>query len=157
MHDKLFIDTKKIKRDNLDTYATELGLDMAKFKKALDSRKHKKTWQAEAKLSAKYGARGTPGFFINGILLSGAQPFPAFKKHIDAEIKAVDALLKKGVKADAAYATRLKANLKEGKSPAKKGGRRGDDNARYKVPIGKSPMKGPADALVTVVEWSDFQ
>ena len=29
---------------------------------------------------------GTPAFFINGRVLSGAQPFEAFKEVIDAEL-----------------------------------------------------------------------
>ncbi len=29
------------------------------------------------------GIRGTPGFTINGYFVSGAQPFPKFKKLID--------------------------------------------------------------------------
>jgi protein-disulfide isomerase len=29
---------------------------------------------------------GTPASFINGRLLSGAQPYPAFKQMIDAEL-----------------------------------------------------------------------
>jgi protein-disulfide isomerase len=31
---------------------------------------------------------GTPAFFINGVMLSGAQPFEEFKKVIDAELQA---------------------------------------------------------------------
>jgi len=32
------------------------------------------------------GVRGTPAFFINGKLLSGAQPFSAFQQVIEAEL-----------------------------------------------------------------------
>jgi protein-disulfide isomerase len=32
------------------------------------------------------GVDGTPAFFINGRMLSGAQPFEAFKKIIDEEL-----------------------------------------------------------------------
>ena len=32
------------------------------------------------------GVNGTPAFFINGRLISGAQPFEAFKKIIDEEL-----------------------------------------------------------------------
>ena len=35
------------------------------------------------------GIASTPGFFINGIFLSGAQPEPAFEKVIDDKLKAV--------------------------------------------------------------------
>ena len=31
------------------------------------------------------------------------------------------------------------------------------DNAVYKVPLDESPIRGPASALVTIVEFSDYQ
>jgi protein-disulfide isomerase len=34
------------------------------------------------------GVSGTPAFFINGRVLSGAQPFEAFKRVIDEELAA---------------------------------------------------------------------
>ena len=37
---------------------------------------------------SKYGVQGTPAFFINGKLVSGAQPFSAFKQAIDVELNA---------------------------------------------------------------------
>ena len=32
-----------------------------------------------------------------------------------------------------------------------------DPNKVYNIPIGDSFTKGPADAAVTIIEWSDFQ
>jgi protein-disulfide isomerase len=32
------------------------------------------------------GIRGTPGFVVNGKLISGAQPFAVFKQAIEAEL-----------------------------------------------------------------------
>jgi len=157
MHDKLFVDTRKLKREHLDGYAKAIGLDMNKFKAALDKRTFKKGILADQVLGKKYGARGTPATFVNGKLLSGAQPYEKFKAAIDAEIKAVDALVKKGTKLGDVYAARLKVNLKEGKAAADRKRPKKEDNVRFKVPIGKSPTKGPADALVTIVEYSDFQ
>ena len=37
MHDKLFANMRALKRDNLEKYAAELGLDMARFKTDIDS------------------------------------------------------------------------------------------------------------------------
>jgi protein-disulfide isomerase len=33
------------------------------------------------------GVDGTPAFFINGRMISGAQPFEAFKRIIDEELE----------------------------------------------------------------------
>ena len=35
---------------------------------------------------ATVGIQGTPGFIINGKLVSGAQPFSVFQQIIDAEL-----------------------------------------------------------------------
>ena len=35
---------------------------------------------------SKVGVSGTPAFFINGRMLSGAQPFEKFKEVIDEEL-----------------------------------------------------------------------
>ena len=75
MHDKLFENQQALSRADLEKYAQELGLDVAKFKAALDSNTHEAKIKADqAARGAKLGARGTPAFFINGRFLSGAQP-----------------------------------------------------------------------------------
>jgi protein-disulfide isomerase len=86
-HDKLFANQQALDRPSLDKYAEELGLNMAKFKAALDTGKFKDRVDREAKEGAAVGATGTPTFFINGRILVGAQPVDAFKTAIDAELK----------------------------------------------------------------------
>jgi predicted DsbA family dithiol-disulfide isomerase len=81
-HDKLFANQQAIKRPDLEKYAEELGLDMPKFKAALDSHKHKDFIEQDAAVGNKAGVGGTPGFVINGYFVSGAQPFQAFDKVI---------------------------------------------------------------------------
>ena len=76
-----------MKRPELDKYAQELGLDLAKFKEALDTGKFKDAVKKDQALAAKVGVRGTPAFFINGRKLVGAQPVEEFKKVIDFELK----------------------------------------------------------------------
>ncbi len=88
MHDKLFANQQTLDRPNLEKYAQELGLNMPKFKAALDSGKFKKQVQDDAAMGASVGATGTPTFFVNGDQLVGAQPFEAFKTKIDAALAA---------------------------------------------------------------------
>jgi protein-disulfide isomerase len=82
-HDILFQNQRALSREKLDEYAAQLGLDMAAFKAALDARTHKASVDADVKAANDAGIRGTPGFTVNGYFVSGAQPFPAFKKAIE--------------------------------------------------------------------------
>ncbi len=86
MHDKLFANQQQLDRPSLEKYAQELGLNMTKFKAALDSGKFKKKVEEDSQLGAKVGATGTPTFFVNGRSIVGAQPFDSFKPVIDAEL-----------------------------------------------------------------------
>ena len=88
MHDKLFANQQALERPDLEKYAQEIGLDMAKFKAALDSGTGKARIAGRQALAKQVGAHGTPTFFINGRNVVGAQPFDAFKKVIDEELAA---------------------------------------------------------------------
>jgi protein-disulfide isomerase len=85
MHDKIFENQKAISEENLVAWATELGLDVAQFKKDMASEELKKKITEQQTQGVTLGARGTPAFFVNGRFLSGAQPVENFKKLIDEE------------------------------------------------------------------------
>ncbi len=87
MHDKLFANQQALDRPSLEKYAGEIGLNMDKFKSALDSGKFKAKIDRDKAEGAKAGANGTPTFLINGHQLVGAQPVDAFKKMIDEELQ----------------------------------------------------------------------
>ena len=87
VHDLMFENQKQLEDDQLKSYATKAGLDVGKWEACYKSNKYQSKILGEQKLAAKFGARGTPAFFINGRFLSGAQPFPAFEKLIDEELK----------------------------------------------------------------------
>jgi protein-disulfide isomerase len=161
-HDKLFENQTSLTRDNLDTYAQELGLDNAKYKAALDTHTHKAQIEADQQLATKFDARGTPAFFINGRFLSGAQPIERFKEVIDDELKRADKLIKSGVAKNQVYTALTKNALAQKSADAPAAApdaprKQPDPKAVYKVAVGDSPVKGPPDALVTIVEFSDFQ
>src|SRR6185295_17037222 len=59
MHDKLFANQQNIKRPDLERYAQEIGLDVGKFKAALDSGAGKARIQADMALAKQVGANGT--------------------------------------------------------------------------------------------------
>ena len=164
MHDKLFLDTKKLKDANVVAYAKELGLDMAKFEVDRKSPAVAKQITADQALARRLGARGTPAFFVNGWNLSGAKPFSAFKTRIDSELKLAEALLKKGIAKNKIYNELTKKGLTKAapkKKPSAKDRpkrRQKDPKAVYRATLrGDEPSKGPADALVTIVESTDFQ
>jgi protein-disulfide isomerase len=135
---------------------------MGKFKAALDSQKGKDAIEADAAAGGKIGAHGTPAFFINGKFLSGAQPYEMFKAKIDEELKNADALIAKGTPKAKVYEAIMKTAKTEvpaapaGQAPeAEKGPEQ--DKTVFKVDAGKSEAKGPKDAPLTMIIFSDFQ
>ena len=89
MHDKIFANQGFLDRPTFEKHAQEIGLNMAKFKSALDSGRNKAGIQADVAYinTLPGGGVGTPTFFINGHKLAGAYPFDEFAKIIDAELK----------------------------------------------------------------------
>ena len=86
MHDKLYSNQESLSVDNYKKWAKEIGLDTAKFNDCLDSGKMASEIAKDMADGTSYGVKGTPGFFINGKPVSGAQPFSVFKQAIDAEL-----------------------------------------------------------------------
>ncbi len=85
-HDRLFADQSKLDDADLKASAAALGMDAAKFNACFDSHKYKDRVEADLQAGNEAGVNGTPAFFINGRMLSGAQPYEEFKKVIDEEL-----------------------------------------------------------------------
>jgi len=77
--------TARYTADDLKKWAKDLGYDIGD---CLDSGKFASEVQKDETEGASYGVQGTPAFFVNGKLISGAQPYGAFKQAIDAELNA---------------------------------------------------------------------
>jgi protein-disulfide isomerase len=216
MHDLLFKNQRKLKRADLDAYATQLGLDIEKFKSDLDQHTFKAQVDADLAQARSLGVRGTPNFFINGKKLTGAQPYERFKAKIDEALKgkkvaapvpvpakpemvkapikptkltadqikvaepvpvpAKPEMVKAPIKPTKLTADQIKKLAQQKINPniAKKlkplvGKSKQADRLKLlkqlaknkaqqiEIPVGASPFKGGADALVTIVEFSDFQ
>ncbi len=72
--------------EQLNNYAGQVGIDVPVFKHCLESGKFKGAVQKEKDEGERLGVTGTPAFFINGRLLSGAQPESEFVEIIDQEL-----------------------------------------------------------------------
>ena len=83
---QLFENQQKHGVEDLKKYAKDLGLDMKAFDTCLDAGKSAAEVQQSAEKGSRLGVSGTPAFFINGIMISGAQPFESFKEILDTEL-----------------------------------------------------------------------
>src|SRR4029077_12387030 len=155
-HDKLFANQAALDRPALDKYAQEIGLNMAKFKAAMDGEKGKARIKKDLDDAAAFGARGTPNFFINGRNFRGAQPLDSFKEVINDEIKKADARIAAGTPRGKLYASLTEKGLDKAAAPPPPPGQP-DDKTRFKADVKGAPIKGAKDALVTIVQFSDFQ
>jgi protein-disulfide isomerase len=82
-HDKLFANQKALGREQLEGYAKELGLDVSKFKKALDDKTYAGTVDGELKLGEEVAVDGTPTMFLNGARVANPTDFDALSKQIE--------------------------------------------------------------------------
>ena len=72
--------------EGLKGYAKDLGLDTAAFDSCLDTGKTAESVKQSVQKGSGVGVSGTPAFFVNGIMISGAQPFESFQEIIQAEL-----------------------------------------------------------------------
>jgi len=112
----------------LKKLAGQIKLDTGKFERCLADGKYEKKVKDSVAYGSTLGVSGTPSFFINGLMLVGAQPQVKFEAVIDAELKD-----KSGDKV-------------AGVEP---GGRKTITGSGYKRGSGNAPVK--------IVEFSDFE
>lgn len=88
VHDKLFetVQNGKFDYDVMSKFAVSLGINKTELKTCFDSDKYKDEIAADQKAGQSAGITGTPGFIVNGQIISGAQPFEKFQSIIDAAL-----------------------------------------------------------------------
>ncbi|MSQ82705.1 MAG: thioredoxin [Myxococcales bacterium] len=178
MHAKLFGNQKELSDENYKKWAKEIGLDAAKFDADSKDAEVAKQVDRDQAVSTALDVNGTPGFFVNGVKLEGAQPKEAFKKIIDEQIKMANDEIGKGTAVvdlnekltranNPALGSKIIGLIFKGEeppktaaqpAPAKKERPPEDMTTVWKVELhGAEPVKGNMDALVTLVEYTDFQ
>ncbi len=162
-HDLAFANQQNLTDENFEQWAAQAGVDKAKFKEAYSSKKYASKVDEDMALAQKVGANGTPAFRINGVTVSGAQPLDKFKEVIDAQLAEAKKLVASGTRPQDVYVTLTNRNQTaqpEQRKPADKKAQGDDDDDKsvWKVPVlADDPVRGPKDALVTLIIYSDFQ
>jgi protein-disulfide isomerase/Tfp pilus assembly protein PilF len=88
-HDLLFDNPDKLNQNGLLELARNAKLGEKQFDSCLSSGKYRSQVERDLQDGIRAGVMGTPGIFINGILLSGAQPEAAFEQVIESELASV--------------------------------------------------------------------
>lgn len=86
-HDTLYAHQEALSVDDLKGHALTIGLDLPRFEACLDSGEMKGAVIRDQQEGERLGVTGTPAFFVNGFMLSGAQPEEKFRRIIDKELK----------------------------------------------------------------------
>ena len=87
-HEALFENQYGLSEDALLQYAEELGLEMDSFSTCLIEREYKDFVRADMDYAISIGVQSTPTFYVNGILIVGAQPIQVFRSVIEDELAA---------------------------------------------------------------------
>ncbi|MGH7772013.1 MAG: DsbA family protein, partial [Candidatus Binatia bacterium] len=85
-HDKLYANAPKATPEDLKAYAKEVGLNLIAFERCLNNGKYQAAVQMDMEEGTRLGVSGTPAFFINGRMISGAQPMESFVRIIEDEL-----------------------------------------------------------------------
>jgi protein-disulfide isomerase len=93
-HDLLFADQGALDRSGLIAKAAKLQLDSKQFETCVSSEKYKDQIQQDNLEGLRAGVSGTPGFFINGAFVNGAQPEATFDKVIEEQLALMEPVKK---------------------------------------------------------------
>ncbi len=85
-HEKVFENQRFLSDDKLKLYAKPLGIDEAKFTACLESKKYEAQVNKDIEEGTALGIRSTPTFFVNGKIITGAQPLDVFEEVINESL-----------------------------------------------------------------------
>jgi len=140
-----------------EAWAQAAGVDVAEFQRRVESHAVAPKVDQDLALAKRLSVNGTPAFYVNGVLVNGAQPTDKFVTVIDAELAKAKERIAAGASLDRIYVAMVTTNYaprppSEPATPTKE-----DTTTVWNVPVGGAPFRGPATAPVTIIEFADFQ
>jgi len=159
-HDLAFANQQELSKQNFNKWASLAGVAPAALQGLLDSGRAAHKVDEDLALAAALGADGTPAFRINGVTVAGAQPLEKFVTVVDAQLAAARQLVQAGTPPRLVYATLTDQNIAQSPPtpPPAADLPEPEDTRIWDLPVAPDdPQRGAKDALVTLVEYSDFQ
>ena len=85
-HDALYSTPRKATPEDLKAIAKEVDLEVEAFERCVNAQTYRSAVQKDIDEGTRVGVIGTPTFFINGRVISGAQPLDSFTRIVDEEL-----------------------------------------------------------------------
>lgn len=108
-HDQVFGDFGHLDRADLERFAAAAGLDLVKFRAALDDHRYRDAVIAETAAGEALGIDGTPTLFFNGAPIGGARDAAFVDRVVDAHLARAREVIKAGVARADLYAVLMSA------------------------------------------------
>lgn len=171
-HDKVFANQRKLQEADLIKYAQEAGLNVEKFTKDLKEPRLSQMVAMDQRQARMLGVRSMPAVFINGRYFTGNVKYAALKKVVKEEVKGAKKLLaklrKEGRTGRGGRVPMLYREFMRGAASSLLAGRgrqrpdrrkrpQEDPKAVYRVPVAGKPYMGTKNAMITIVNVSEFQ
>ncbi len=146
-HDLLMAQPMNIGRPALEAAARSLGLNMKKFKRALDKETYRAQVLRDSLHAYEVAAHSFPNILANGVRIDKSKDWPALQRLIDGELDRAKAEMAKGIKQPELYQKLVAKGrfFEQLEAPTNVGSTDG------------SPRLGPANAPVQLTVYEDFQ
>ncbi|HEX2871945.1 MAG TPA: thioredoxin domain-containing protein [Polyangiaceae bacterium] len=157
-HGLAFANQQALTGENFALWATRAGVGATDLQAWLDSGRARQKVEDDMRIAKQVGASGTPAFRINGVVVSGAQPLEKFVEVVDAQLEAARQLTQAGTPPRLVYVTLTDKNFVDPAPQPTAKPEPEEDHAVWNIPVlADDPQRGPKDALVTLVEFSEYQ
>ncbi len=86
MHDLMFEDQQGLDQEGLKSKARQVGAKIEQFEECMTTEKFADQINSEVEQGTSVGVKSTPTFFVNGMVITGAQAIEVFSELIDQEL-----------------------------------------------------------------------